>query len=138
MFFLDYMQKLQSRGDFWSELELILGEVWRVCKDHMLFGVVNSQVNKGKADDVRSGKTLSDNDAQALSPQKPNLILTINPIFEAQRRVERARLLVVKNSVKHVPSYVTVKTAFYRHRWTETVVDDDDEVELIPWWSGGR
>lgn len=138
VFFLDYIQKMQARGDFWAELELILGEVWRVCADYGLFGIVNSQVNKGKADDVRGGKTLSDRDAQALSPQKPNLVLTLNPIFEADHRVERARIVAVKNSVKHVPSYVTVKTAFYRHRWTETVVDDDDEVELIPWWSGGR
>lgn len=122
--FIDYAQKAQQRADNWAELELILGEIWQFGVDFDLVTVVASQVKKDEAEKIRAGgNNLSAAAAQSLSEQKPNVVLTINPIYKAGSRLEKAWIRCVKNSAAPVPSAVLVRTALYRHRLDEVVLE---------------
>lgn len=121
---LDYAQKLLMSGLSWAELELILNEATQFGVDYRLFVIIVSQVNKGRADKVRRGELLTEIDAQQLSDQKANLILTLNPVFIGGERKEEAWINVVKNSVGVVPAKLLVRTALYKHRWTSKVLSD--------------
>jgi len=120
----DYAQKALVSGESWSELELILNEIAQFAVDTDVVALVVSQVNKDVSAKSREGKLLDQASAQLLSDQKPNLIITLNPRWENGERYEEAWIRAVKNSLAPCPAKIRVKTALYRHRWTDTVLTD--------------
>lgn len=130
--FIDYLQKLkmpQVEGQ-WNTLEEKADRIWQVCVELDMVGVIAAQVSKQDSRDLRKNKRLDHAAAQGLSDQRPNLYITLNPVFDADgNRLERGVISVVKNSSGVVPAEICVKTALYRHYWSDDVTKaeyDDD------------
>ncbi len=131
-FFCDYLQKAKlprSHGR-WDELENKANVISYACIEADLVGIVASQVGKADSRMARKNTLLDASSAQGLSDQLCNLYITLNPIFDHNNnRLEKGIILVEKNSSGYAPSSVTVKTALYRHYWSDERTNIDAEKE---------
>lgn len=125
----DYAQKEPFKGDHWAEVEYRLGQIWQFAADYGIFMIVVSQVTKATANRVQLGELLGAGAGQSLSDQKANVVWTLNPIYEKDKdtndswlRTEKAWLRIVKNSLGAYPAQVKVRTALYRHRWSDKLL----------------
>jgi hypothetical protein len=125
MAIFDYAQKALSAVTNWADLEMFMNMVWSWGVEHDVFVIIVSQVNKGEAERVRTSKTgylLSSDSAQMLSEQKVNLAISLNPVFRDNQRHERAWIVCLKNSIGSYPAKIQVRTALFRHDWTDEVL----------------
>jgi hypothetical protein len=124
----DYAQKMLNSGSSWSELELAFGAIADFAAACDVFVIMISQVNKDAPEGVmKYGKLLDMQDAQMLSDQKANAVITLNPVFDkAGNRHEKAWIRCVKNSTSRGQGKILVKTAFWRHDWTDEVLQGID------------
>lgn len=120
----DYAQLELGTKQGWHELEMFLAEVQEWSKRFKMFSYVVSQVNKGEAAKLKERGTLFTADsAQLLSDQRTKLVVTLNPVYLEGARYEKAWIQVVKNNIGAVPARILVKTALYRHDWTDEVLE---------------
>lgn len=131
VFFCDYLQKAKLPGTsgHWDELESKVNVISYACIEANLVGVIASQVGKVDSRQLRRNTRLDHSSAQGLSDQLCNLYITLNPVFDkAGNRLEKGVIGVEKNSTGYSPAAVTVKTALYRHYWSDkiTTIDVDE------------
>jgi hypothetical protein len=132
VFFCDYLQKAKLPGSAgkWDELEMKANVISYSCIEADLAGVIASQVGKNDSRQLRKNTQLDGNSAQGLSDQLCNLYITLNPVFDRDgNRLEKGVIRVEKNSSGYAPASVTVKTALYRHYWSDEITTIDIETE---------
>jgi hypothetical protein len=123
-FFCDYLQKAKLPGSSgkWDELENKSNIISYACIEAGIVGVVASQVGKSDSRQSRKNTRLDAGSAQGLSDQLCNLYISLNPVFTKDgSRLEKGVIGVEKNSSGQAPAQVTVKTALYRHYWSDEV-----------------
>lgn len=132
-FFCDYLQKAKLPGSMgrWDELENKANVISYAVISANLVGVVASQVGKANSRQARKNTRLDGGSAQGLSDQLPNLYITLNPVFDHDgNRLEKGVISVEKNSSGYAPGQVIVKTALYRHYWSDEATSVDVETQF--------
>lgn len=126
--FWDYLQLTRGADDAWYQLEYDLGVIKDACRFYKLIPVFISQISKAVEKDFEAhGGLIMGSDGQGIGRAKPNLVVTISPVIVAGFRQEQAVLMVSKNNGGKAPAMIKVKTALFRHDWTDEVIPDKQE-----------